>query len=306
MIRPRREKFAVSQARDRGSLGFKSRMVEREGSVMSIAKRGIITVPPTMSIKGAAGIMAKHGFRRLPVADPGTKRLLGIIGSSDIIDFLGGGEKARLLQDKHKGNFLAAVNDSVREIMVTDVISLDREDDLKDCLSMMLRSGVGGVVIIDDDRRVVGMITERDFVYMLAGKSTGKNAEEYMTKRVVMASPEMTLGEATRAMARYSFRRLPVVEDKKLVGMLTTRDIIQFIGNNKIFTRMRSGKLEGVLDTPVGEIMKEEVSTVSGETDLGDVARIIEESGRGTVCVVGPGGLEGILTERDIMRTLVD
>ncbi|MEE9594206.1 MAG: CBS domain-containing protein [Candidatus Hydrothermarchaeales archaeon] len=305
-MRPKREKFAVSQASARGSLGFKSRIVEKEGSVLSLAKTEVITIPPTMSIKGAAEMMAEHRFRRLPVTDPGTKRLLGIIGSSDLIDFLGGGKKARLLQVKHKGNFLAAVNDSVREIMVTDVLTLEKEDDLQECLALMLKSRVGGIVIIDDDRLVVGVITERDFVRMLSGKSTSKKVEEYMTRKVVMASPDMSLGEATRALVRYSFRRLPVVTDGELVGMLTTRDIIKFIGDNKIFAKMRSGGLEGALGTPVSELMNKDVPTVNGETDLGEVARIIEESGTGTVCIVGPGGLEGILTERDIMRALAD
>jgi CBS domain-containing protein len=305
-VRPKREKFAVSQARDRGSLGFKSQIVEREGTVMSLAEKDVITIPPTMSIKGAAEVMTEHGFRRLPVTDPGTNRLLGIIGSSDIIDFLGGGEKARLLQEKHKGNFLAAVNDSVREIMVTDVLTLDRDADLQDCLSLMLESRTGGIVIVDDNRCVKGIITERDFVYLLAGKATGKKAKGYMTEKVVVADPEMTLGEATRAMVRYSFRRLPVVEDGGLVGILTTRDIIHFIGENHVFTKIRSGRLRGVLETPVSEIMKKDVPIVDKELDLGEVARIIEESGSGTVCIVGPSGLEGILTERDIIRALVD
>lgn len=305
-MRARREKFTVSQARDRGSLHFDSKVVEKEGSVMSIAQRNVVTVPPTMTIKEAAETMAKHRFRRLPVTDPGTKRLLGIIGSSDIIDFLGGGEKARLVQEKHRGNFIAAVNDSVREIMVTDVLALGSEDDISEAISTMLESGVGGIVIVDDDCRVEGIVTERDFVYLIAGKTTGKKAADYMTKRVVTAGPEMTLGEATRAMVRYSFRRLPVVEGTELVGMVTTRDIIHFIGSNHIFTKAKSGMLEGVLETPVKEIMKREVSTVTADTDLGEVARIIEETGRGTVCIMGGQGLEGILTERDIMRSLAD
>ncbi len=305
-MRPKREKFAVSQARDRGSLSFNSKVTEKEGSVMSIAQTNVVTVPPTMTIKEAAETMTKHRFRRLPVTNAGTKRLLGIIGSSDIIDFLGGGEKARLVQEKHRGNFIAAVNDSVREIMVTDVLTLTREDELSEALSMMLESGVGGVVIVDGECRVEGIVTERDFVYLVAGKVTGKKAEDYMTKKVVIASPEMTLGEATRAMVRYSFRRLPVVARKELEGMLTTRDIIQFIGNNHIFTKAKGGLLESVLETPVKEIMKKEVSTVTRDTDLGEVARIIEETGRGTVCIVGSSGLEGILTERDIMRSLAD
>ncbi len=303
-LRPRRDRFALDQARNRGSLEFKTKMAEKEGSVMSIATRAVVDVAPTMTIKGAAEAMTEHGFRRLPVTDPGTKRLLGIIGSSDIIDFLGGGQKARLVQEKHRGNFLSAVNDSVREIMATDVLTLDKGSKIKDVLGLILDSRVGGVVILDEERKVSGIVTERDLVFLLSGKLTGKKVGDYMTSRVVVASPDMTLGEATRAMVTNSFRRLPVVEGKELVGMLTTRDIIEFVGRNRAFTKLTGNKLDEVLDTPAREIMKTQVARVNRDTDLGEVARIIEETGTGTVCVVEDGDLKGILTERDIIKAL--
>ncbi len=301
-MKSKRERFAINQARDRGSLEFGSKKVKHEGSVMSIATRGVVTVPPTTTIKGAAEAMTKHGFRRLPVADAGTKRLLGIIGSSDIIDFLGGGEKARLIIEKHRGNFLAAINDSVREIMVPEVLTVGEGASLDDALGLILDSRVGGVVIVDDSRRATAIVTERDFVNLIAGKATGKKVDDYMTKRVIVANPNTTLGEATRTMVRNSFRRLPVVADDELVGMLTTRHIIEFIGKNHVFSK--GARWEAVLNTRIGRIMKKRVSTLAPGSDLGDAAGLIKETGMGTVCIVEGGELTGILTERDITESL--
>jgi len=299
------DKPSMTQARRRGSLELGSRVAEREGPIMSIAAKEVVAIPPTMSIKGAAETMTKYGFRRLPVADPGTNRLLGIIGSSDIIDFLGGGDKVQIIQKRYRGNFLAAINQSVREIMVTNVLTVSKDATIKDALNLIIKTRIGGVVVVDDDKKVLGIVTEHDLAFLLADKLTGKKVEEYMTKKVVTASTKTTLGEATKTMTENSFRRLPIVSNGKLVGMLTTRTIIDFIGRNNIFAKIVENKVDEVLKTRCEEIMKTGAATVTKDMDLGEVARVIKDEGTGTVCVVEDGKLTGILTERDLVLTLV-
>ncbi|WP_457554568.1 CBS domain-containing protein [Candidatus Pyrohabitans sp.] len=301
----RKEKYTISQARDRGSLDFSSHISNKTGSVMSIATTEVVTVPPTMTIKGAAETMTKYRFRRLPVTDPGTRKLLGIIGSSDIIDLLGGNQKTRLISEKYGGNFLAAINEAVHEIMVTDVVALPMSASIDEALQEILRSRIGGVVIVDDENRVKGIVTERDFVHLLADKRTGKLVEEYMTRKVITTTPGTTLGDAAKIMVRNSFRRLPVVSQGFLEGLLTTRMIIEFIGRNHIFEKIVRNRFDEVLKTRVSEIMSKNVPTVKEGTDLGEVARIIEDTGVGTVCVVEDSRLLGIITERDLLRAMV-
>jgi CBS domain-containing protein len=84
-------------------------IAQQEGEIMAIATRDVISVPPTQSIIGAVEIMTKCGFRRLPVTDAGTKKLRGIITSGDVINFMGGGDKYKLVQIRHGGNLIAAV-----------------------------------------------------------------------------------------------------------------------------------------------------------------------------------------------------
>ncbi len=298
------DKPSMTQARERSALEFGTRVAEREGSIMSIAAKEVITIPPTMTIKGAAETMTRYGFRRLPVADPGTNRLLGIVGSSDIIDFLGGGEKFHIIQKKYRGNFLAAINESVREIMVSDVLTVSKDAAIKDVLNLIVKTRIGGVVVVTGYNEVLGIVTERDLVFLLADKLTDKKVEEHMTKKVVTASLSTTLGEATRIMTKNSFRRLPILSSGKLVGMLTTRMIIDFIGRNNIFAKIVQNRVDEVLKTRCEEIMKTRVATVTKDTDLGEVARIIKDEGVGTVCVVEDDRLVGILTERDLVLAL--
>src|SRR5690606_33328155 len=82
---------------DRGPVEFKSHIVAREGEIMAIATRDVVSVPPTMPILAAVETMTNCGFRRLPVVDAGSRKLRGIVTSGDIINFMGGGDKFNLV-----------------------------------------------------------------------------------------------------------------------------------------------------------------------------------------------------------------
>jgi CBS domain-containing protein len=60
---------------DRGPVDFKSHIVEQEGEIMALATRDVISVPPSTTILGAIETMTRAGFRRLPVVDPGSRKL---------------------------------------------------------------------------------------------------------------------------------------------------------------------------------------------------------------------------------------
>ena len=60
---------------------------------MKIASKSLITTSPTVPIYDVIKIMSKEGFRRVPTVDSGTRRLEGLVTSTDLIDYLGGGEK---------------------------------------------------------------------------------------------------------------------------------------------------------------------------------------------------------------------
>jgi len=98
---------------DRGAVDIKSRVSHNQGDIMAIASKDIVTLPPTTNIMGTAKTMLKYGFRRVPIADAGTNRLVGIITSLDIVDFLGGGLRHNIVKNRYKGNLAAAINEDV-------------------------------------------------------------------------------------------------------------------------------------------------------------------------------------------------
>ena len=126
----------------------------REGEIMTIAKSPVITMAPTTPVYDGIQIMVKKGFRRIPIADPGTKRLQGIITASDIVNYLGGGEKFRIIQREHAGNFFKAINEPVRHIMTRKVFLVRTSAKISYAIDMMVKNKVGGLPVVDEKGRV--------------------------------------------------------------------------------------------------------------------------------------------------------
>jgi CBS domain-containing protein len=147
-------------------------------------------------------------------------------------------------------------------------------------------------------------VTERDIAILFADRTSSVTAAQIMSEKVVTALPKTTIFEAEKTMVTRGFRRLPIVSDDKLVGIVTAMDILRFFGCGDVFKHLRSGTIGQVLNTPALEIASKNVSVVEPETDVGQAARTMREKDIGAVPVVKNGKLVGILTERDFFKIL--
>lgn len=292
--------------RNMGPLDFKSRITEHPGDIMTISSQDVVTVQPTTPVIEAVKTMVNRGFRRLPVVDAGTYRLKGVVTSKDIVDFLGGGTRYLIVKNKYHGNLLAAVNGSISEIMEENVITLNEKDSLKDALNTMLKENVGGIPIIDDDQRVKAIISEKDFVFLISDIITGKTVEEYMSRHVVTAVPEMSIRNAAKSMMDNGFRRLPVVKDNLLIGIVTASDIMRFLGSGNIFERLVTGNHEEIFKLPIRSLIKRDVVYTSPSMDIGEAANFMLGKKVGSLPVFEDSELKGIITERDILKAIAD
>lgn len=292
--------------RNMGPIGFKSRISEKPGDIMTVASREVVTIPPTMPVIDAVKTMLKHGFRRLPVVDAGTSRLKGIVTSQDIVDFLGGGQRNLIVKNRFKGNLLAAVNGSISEIMEENVVTLNEKDSLKDALDIMIKESIGGIPILDGEGRVKSIISERDFVFLISGIVTGKTIDEYMSKNIVTAPSDMSVGVAAKSMINNGFRRLPVIRDNVLMGIITASDIMRFLGSGDMFNRLVTGNAKEVFEVPISALIRRDVIFTKSDVDLGEAASIMLDKNVGSLPVLEESELKGIITERDFVRAMAD
>ncbi len=295
---------ASYKSRDRGPLEFESKLHEEEGNIMDIAKREAEMVSPSFPIKKASEEMVKKGIRRLPVVSAGTEKLQGMFVSRDIVDFLGGGEKHQIIQNKHKGNFLSAINDPVKIIMNPEAPHTSNTSSISEVAKLLYETGAGGVPILDKERVVIGIVTERDFAGYMPSPAQAR-VEGYMTQNVVTADPNLFLIDAMKKMISEGFRRLPIVEDGELVGIITSVDVLDYFGSSEVFNHMASDNAMDAMSIEISEIMTEDPVTATPDDDLGEVAREMRKRGYGGLPVIENGNLVGIITERDILEILL-
>jgi len=291
--------------RGKGPVDLKAhRAKKHEGELLSIAKGPLKVAAPTMPIYDAVQLMMKEGFRRLPIANPGTRHLEGIITATDIIDYLGGGKKFEIIQQRYGGNFFKAINEPVKLIMTQKVVSIRATAKIDDAIDRMKKSNLGGLPIVDEKDSVKGIITERDIAGLFADRISGVRVSQLMSQNVVTALPRTTVFECEKTMTSQGFRRLPIVLDGEVLGIITTMDIIRFFGSGEVFKHLRSGTIIQVLNTPALEIAAKPVSTIEPETDVGQAAKIMHEKNIGAVPVAKSGKLVGIITERDFFKLI--
>jgi CBS domain-containing protein len=273
---------------------------------MMVAKRDVVQIPPTMTIMGAVKTMVKYRFRRLPVSDPGTNRLMGIVTVMDVVNFLGGGDKAQIIENKHRGNLLSAINEEISSIMEEDVITLREGDSIDDVIKMMLLGNLSGFPVVNDESKVIGIVSERDFIGLVANIITGKRVADFMSRDVVSVRPDTKVEDAARVMISNDFRRLPIVHEGVMTGVVTTSDIINYLGSGEVFEKLVTGNMHEALGVPIKVIAREAPVTVEPDLDLGEAADLMIARDVSVLPVVVDGALAGIITERDFLSALVE
>ena len=295
----------LRKSMNRGSVEHGTKVADYEGEIMTLAKKEVISIPPTKTIKEAAEMMIEHGFRRLPVTHPGSNKLLGIVTAMDILDFLGGGSKFDIIEKKHEDNFLSAINDSVKEIMTREAVSITPKYSIRESVDLMLEKGIGSLPIVDKEDKLVGIVTERDFALALAGSLTTETVGDIMIKDVITTTPGTPIESCSKIMVRNNLRRIPVVEEGKLIGIVTSTDILRFFGDKEMFASMTSNSGLDVLKRKISEIIKPNILVTESNVRLGDLCGLLAEKNIGGVPVVDDDELVGIVTERDILNTVL-
>jgi len=276
----------------------------KAGSVMSIASKNPIAVYQTTTVKQACAVMVDSGIRRVPVVDAGTKKLVGILSARDIVDFFGGGEKYRIVKNEFRGNLFAAVNLPVSKIMNEDVVSVRESETIGKAARIMLEKGVGGCPVVDSNGVVTAVVSERDFIKRLVHDGCGIKVGDIMSRDVITVTPETSLATAARIMISKGVRRLPVVEDGEVVGILRTSGILRFISASE-FARFGTTDSDEILEREkVGDALRGYFVAVRPTDDIEEVMEIILARRLGGFAVEDGGKLVGIVTEHDIFRIM--
>lgn len=117
----------------------------------------------------------------------------------------------------------------VKDLMTAAVTSVPPGSAVDSAIKVMRSEDVGIVPVCDIQGHLLGVITDRD---ILIRDGFGKTVDEIMSRDVISAAPKDDIHDAALKMSQYGVRRLPVVENEKLIGMLSLKDL----AGKRIFT----------------------------------------------------------------------
>lgn len=259
--------------------------------IKNLMSENLITVDKDQNLSDALKLLRKHNVSRLPVTN--NKELVGIISERDIANKLG----------SSKYESMPASRLHISSVMVKDVFTVPLTMQLEDVAKLMLDNGIGSVPVMDVDK-MVGIVSKADFVTLASGIAFDKiTVKEIMSKDLTVVSPTDRLIHARRQMIESHVGRLPVVEDDKIVGMITSKDLMRaFIDfRKKVPEKYQKSQIKEVL---VEDIMSTNPTTVTNDMSITEVSEIIMETGFNGLPVVEDSKVVGIITQTDILKLI--
>ena len=131
-----------------------------------------------------------------------------------------------------------------KDIMKKNVITVKRDTLIQDAIKTLVDNNITGLPVVNDDMTLVGIISEKDILRILAHmdllmvlddiKKSNVTVEDFMTKEVVSFEEYDTLSDVCDCLIQKNFRRVPILSDGEVVGIISRRDLVKYIAGPAI------------------------------------------------------------------------
>jgi CBS domain-containing protein len=114
----------------------------------------------------------------------------------------------------------------IRDIMTENVATVTPSQDIQEAAELMSQYNVGSIPVVENGH-IIGLVTDRDITIRSTAQGLGSSTpiSHVMTTEIVQGNPNMNIEEAAKLMSEKQIRRLPIVENNQLVGMIALGDI---------------------------------------------------------------------------------
>ncbi|MFC1781476.1 CBS domain-containing protein [Planctomycetota bacterium] len=198
---------------------LKKKVIEAEDNpkikVKDVMSSPAETASSYLSVLEAGRIMEAKNIKRLPILNE--QKLVGIVTQTDVTRIL---TSYGMWRD-------------ISEIMSRDVSSIERNSNITQATQLMSLQKISSIIVMENDE-VLGILTEKDLlnrVVALNKNPYNTKIEEVMTSPIISVSPNYSIFSASRKMETMHVRRLVVIKDKKLCGIVTQTDIFRAVKN---------------------------------------------------------------------------
>jgi CBS domain-containing protein len=282
-------------------------MLLKNPGLRSALIKKAITVTPRTAILDAIEILQKFRISRLVVIDK-NRNPIAIITEKDILRSL------FPLDAKPLGSML------VEDYMSKNLITIKKSDSIYKCAKIMKDNNISSVVVMHDGS-LEGIVTKTDLVFNFMIQDTAPlKISQIMTKRVVTIEPKDSLYLVESMLVNNKISRIPVIQNKKLVGIITYRDFIPAKIPNRLGTftdpnelrdiwystpnQFNVNQLSYVLTFRAEDIMSKNPVTIEPSNDVSMAALIMYRHDISGIPVTRQVRLVGIVTKSDIVAAL--
>ncbi|MBN2753458.1 MAG: GGDEF domain-containing protein [Candidatus Goldbacteria bacterium] len=135
----------------------------------------------------------------------------------------------------------------ISDVMMTDVLTASKSDTILEMSQRLQAHRIGAIVIVDNNRYPVGIVSERDIIRSLGvykEQALNKQAQDIMSSPVLTLEPDQDIETAATLMSLNMIRRIPITQNDKLAGIISYRDITNALRKNYFMLEQKTEKLE--------------------------------------------------------------
>ncbi len=179
-------------------------------------------------------------------------------------------------------------------MMTKDVVTISQDQTASSAASVMADNSISCLVVLKDDQ-VVGIVTETDFLQKTADKERNFNritVAEVMSQPVVSISPDISIIEANKIAVEKHIKKLPIIKDKQLVGIVTQTDLVCALISYSMWWEVR-------------DIMTPNVAEIQADSTVDKAAEIMSSRNISCIAVLRGDEIAGVFTERDLVKKVI-
>lgn len=207
------------------------------GNVGEYMTENIISFDEEDSLDDIYECLINNSFRRVPILHDG--KLTGLITRADLL-------RAKIEKLKYQGLSDEIVEQQrntilARDVMKSGLLTVRPQTPIYESIEILATNNITGLPVVDDFMNLVGIVSEKDILKLLYDpKVKPGKTEEFMTEQIVSFNQDDNLHDICDCLINNNFRRVPILDQGKIIGIISRADIIEYILKNKtVFFRSR-------------------------------------------------------------------
>lgn len=199
------------------------------GCVEDYMTREVITFEEDDNLAEICDCLVENSFRRVPILHQ--NKLAGIISRADLIKANKDKFKPQSVIEKPiKGKKILMA----RDIMKCGLITVQRQTPIYEAIEILATRNITGLPVVDEYMNLAGIVSEKDILKLLYHPEVKPgNAEDFMTEDVVSFNHDDSLFDVCNCLLNNNFRRVPILNQGKVVGIISRTDIMVYALKNK-------------------------------------------------------------------------